>query len=368
MRIAALTMATTLVLAAAGCGMNTAAGQSEKVTTLAMDKPVAGEITSRSGTNYNDGSRYQLFTIDLKEKQLVELSLGGALDGALAVFLDGTVVAAGSSGEQAGTVDLTFRADTAGKYRVAVSGDGASAYGPFRLQARELTPYSGEPLVGTGDITDVLAGKAQEYTLRVEKTGMFQIDLGSTAFDTVLTVNGNGVEVEDDDGGERTNSRVNLTLEPGTYTLGVRGLEGGETGLFRLNVRQSELPEGLVMTDGTTLPTSGKVDVMLGREDGTRSFVLVVERAGKVRLDALSRQVDTTLEVTGNGVNFEDDDGGQGTNARLEMDLRPGRYEVRVASLEGREGLVELRVSSGGAVSAADDVVDVADAVADHAP
>lgn len=358
MRIAAMTLAIAAGLAVAGCGMNTASGQNEKVDTLAVGKPAAGEITSRSGTNYNDGSRYQLYSIDLKDKQLIELKLSGALDGALAVFREGTVVAAGSSGEEAGTVDLTFRADAAGKYRVAVSGDGASAYGPFRLQANELVPYDGKPLVGTGDITDVLTGRRQEYTLQVEKTGMYQIDLGSTAFDTVLTINGNGVEVEDDDGGDRTNSRVSMTLDPGSYTLGVRGIESSDSGLFRLNVRQTPLPEGLVMRDGTTLPPSGKVDVLLSREDGSRSFVLVVARAGKVRLDAISRQVDTTLEVTGNGVNFEDDDGGQGTNARLEMDLAAGRYEVRVAALEQREGIVELRVSNGGAASAAVEAVD----------
>jgi len=349
MRIAAIPLALAVGLVVAGCGMNTASGQNDKASTLSLDKPVAGEITSRSGTNYNDGSRYQLFTLDVKEKQLIELKLAGALDGALAVFNDQGLVASGSSGEEAGTVDLTFRADTAGKYRVAVSGDGASAYGPFRLQAAELVPYDGKPLVGAGDITDVLTGRPQQYTLQVEKQGMYQIDLGSTAFDTVLTVNGNGVEVEDDDGGDRTNSRVSTMLDPGTYTLGVRGIETNDSGLFRINVRQSPLPEGLVTRDGTTLPASGKVDVLLGREDGTRTFVLAVARAGKVRLDAISRQVDTTLEVSGNGVSFEDDDGGQGTNARLEMDLAPGRYEVRVAALEGREGLVELRVSTGGA-------------------
>ncbi|MDV3467708.1 ABC transporter substrate-binding protein [Stenotrophomonas sp. C3(2023)] len=356
MRIGTMTLAVATALALGGCGKQAAAASEGRVGSLAVDKPVAGEITSRSPMNYNDGSRYQLYNMDLKEKQVVELKLAGALDGALGVFRDGTVVASSSSGEGNET-SLTFRADVAGKYRIAVSGDDASAYGPYRLQAAELVPYDGKPLLNAGDIADVLTTRNQEYTLRVDKAGMYQIDLGSTAFDTVLTLSGNGLEQEDDDGGDRTNSRMNLTLEPGTYTLGVRGIDESASGLFRLNVRQSELPEGLVRTDNTTLPATGSVNLLLSR-DGARTFNLVVDRPGQVRLDAISRQVDTVLEVSGNGVSFEDDDGGQGTNARLEMDLRPGRYNVRVSSFQEREGMVELRInrstggSGGGDVSA----------------
>ncbi|MBB1174805.1 hypothetical protein, partial [Klebsiella pneumoniae] len=67
------------------------------------------------------------------------------------------------------------------------------------------------------------------------------------------------------------------------------------------------------------------------------------------------------------------DDGGNGTNARLEETLPAGHYTVDVSSLNNGAGLVEVRVQAegasadGAAASAARAAADAAAAVADDA-
>ncbi|MNI82524.1 hypothetical protein D3C73_1392470 [compost metagenome] len=106
------------------------------------------------------------------------------------------------------------------------------------------------------------------------------------------------------------------------------------------------------MRDGTTLPNSGSVFAMLDGE-GRRRFLLSLPRPADVRLDAISSQVDTVLRVVGSNVELVDDDGGNGTNARLEESLPAGHYTVDVTSLSDEAGMVEVRVQVDGAASAA---------------
>ncbi|QNR98157.1 ABC transporter substrate-binding protein [Stenotrophomonas sp. 169] len=370
MRIATTLLAAGLALALSGCGLKQAGAYGAKAASLGFDKTAVGEITSASPLSFSDGSRYQLYAIELKDKQAVSLKLSGALSGALSVFReDGTLVTRGEASEE-GPVEVTFRADGAGRYRVAVNGDGASAYGPYRLQAAEVVPYDGKPLVGSGQIVDLLASDRQEYTLQVEKAGLYQIDLASGAFDTVLELHGPNVDEEDDDGGSSTNSRMNLMLEPGTYTLAVKSIDDSSSGQFRLDVKNTALSADIVSSDGTTISPGITVQALLSREDGERRFMLNVPQAGPVRIDALSDQVDTTLQLNGPTIDLSDDDGGSGTNARLQANLPAGRYQLVVASLEERQAVVQVRVSNEGGESLslrdaanADVAVPVAEAV-----
>lgn len=351
MRTATTLLAAALALAISGCGQKAGAADGGKAASLDFDKAVAGEITTSSPLSFSDGSRYQLYSMQLKDKQAVSLKLVGSLSGAISVFRDdGTLVTRGERSEDSG-LEVTFRADGAGRYRIAVNGDDADAYGPYRLQATEVVPYDGKPLANGGQIVDLLADQRQEYTLQVDKPGLYQINLSSSAFDTVLDLKGANVEEEDDDGGSSTNSRLSLMLDSGTYKLGVRALDDEGSGQFRLDVKNTALAADVVSADGTTLAVGANVQALLSREDGERRFVLNVPQAGSVRIDALSDQVDTTLRLTGGTINLEDDDGGSGTNARLQANLPAGRYQLLVASLEESQAVVQVRVSAGSGES-----------------
>ena len=373
MRLAALTLAVAAVLVAGGCNRIGAGMDAGKAASLEFDKPVSGEITTRSGINFNDGSHHQLYQIKLDDKDLVGLKLTGRLSGSIAVFNNGSLVSTSTTVyEREGDVSLAFRANGGGTYQVAVNADGPSAFGPYRLRAEKLKPYDGKPLVGSGEIVDMLDGDAQDYTLQVEKEGLYEIRLVSDVFDPVLKVSGQGVDAENDDGGDSTNSRLSLSLKPGKYTLNARGLGDGVTGMFTLSATRIELPGNLVERDGTPLPASGSVYTMLDNE-GRRRFLLTLERPADVRLDAISSQVDTVLRVVGANVELSDDDGGNGTNARLQETLPAGHYTVDVTSLNNGAGLVEVRVqvdgasADGAAASAARAAADAAAVAGDDA-
>jgi len=302
MRLAAITLAVATVLIAGGCNRIGGGGDAGKAASLDFDKPVSGEITSRSGINFNDGSHHQLYQIKLEDRELVGLKLTGALTGSIAVFNNGSLVSTSSTGyEREGDVSLAFRANGGGTYQVAVNANGPSAFGPYRLRAEKLKPYDGKPLVGSGEIVDMLASNSQDYTLQVEKAGLYEIRLVSDVFDPVLKLSGQGVDAENDDGGDSTNSRLNLSLKPGKYTLTARGLGDGVNGMFTLSATRIELPGNLVDRDGTALPKSGSAYTMLDNE-GRRRFLLTLDRPADVRLDAISSQVDTVLRVVGGDV------------------------------------------------------------------
>jgi len=57
--------------------------------------------------------------------------------------------------------------------------------------------------------------------------------------------------------------------------------------------------------------------------------------------------------VVGGDVELVNDDGGNGTNARVEESLPAGHYTVDVSSLSDEAGMVEVRVQIDGAASAA---------------
>jgi|GEM_PF-1139617 len=78
--------------------------------------------------------------------------------------------------------------------------------------------------------------------------------------------------------------------------------------------------------------------------DASFAFANWLDAPAQVQLDALSSQVDTVLHVVGGDIDIEDDDGGSGTDARLQQTLPAGHYTVDVSSIGGDSGLVELRI------------------------
>ncbi|MEG0186173.1 MAG: ABC transporter substrate-binding protein [Stenotrophomonas sp.] len=366
MRITAIALAVATVVAVGGCNRMGASTDVGKAPPLEFDKPVSGEITSRSGINFNDGSHHQVYQMKLEDKQLVGIKLTGALKGSVAVFNNGILVANSNAGyDRADDGSLAFRANGAGIYQVAVNADDTDAFGPYRLRAEKLVAYDGKPIKAGGEIADLLVSKSQDYTLQVDKAGMYEISLESNAFDTVLKLEGNGARSENDDTAESTDSRISLPLEPGSYTLTVRSLGEDATGAFKLTAKRTEMPANLISRDGTTLPASGNVFGMLDGE-GHRRFVLNLTGPTEIQLDAISSQVDTLLRVNNGDVSLVDDDGGNGTNARLEHVLAAGRYTVDVSSLSEEAAMFELRIqtrpASAEAAATADAAVEAVDA------
>ena len=128
-----------LLALAIAASLNAPAHAAAPIRTLASNGDVRGEITSATTINYSDGSRSQLFSLQMSANQAVSLKLEGALNGVISVFRQDMLVSRSQSCDCSnGTAQLGFRADKAGQYLVAVSGADARAFGPFRLSATPI--------------------------------------------------------------------------------------------------------------------------------------------------------------------------------------------------------------------------------------
>jgi len=350
-RPARLFTALSLALALAACH-KLGSGAGDGTPGLAVGSSVTGEITSSSRLNYNDGSRHQGYEVTLKNGEAIALELGGSLNGQLSVFDGQTLLATASARGQdaesgnAGTVSLAFRAPKDGTYLVAVNSAGADAFGPFKLDSSSVTPYDGKPLVADSEAIDWLVGEKQDYTLKVDKAGIYTISMESGGLDTYLHLSGRNTDIEDDDGGGNLNARIRAYLEPGDYSIGASALNGG-TGSFKLRVGLTPVDKGLATRDGTALAIGQTTPGMIDSR-GRRSFALTLDGTRQLQFDAIADNFDPVLHVTGPGIDAEDDDGGDGTNARLTLRMGPGRYTVAVSSLSSQQGVFELETTDLG--------------------
>lgn len=89
----------------------------------------------------------------------------------------------------------------------------------------------GERVTGQLDGYDEL-----HYELLIETAGQYRIDVRSDDVDAYLTLVGEGLREEDDDGGEGTNACLSLTLQPGEYQLIATTYFGGTQGLLETEV------------------------------------------------------------------------------------------------------------------------------------
>ncbi len=189
---------------------------------------------------------------------------------------------------------------------------------------------------------------------------------------TLFDARGNRV-VQDDDGGERLNFRIERTLEAGTYYVRVHSYQratggytlhlrttsggggGGGGGDDHGNSRSTATPVALPST------TAGTID--LGND--TDYFRFAVSARGAVVMES-SGDLDTygtLFDASGNRM-VQDDDGAGYPNFRIERTLDAGTYYVRVHSAGRTTGPYTLHLSatSGGgpneSVSIAGSVID----------
>ncbi|MDR7192473.1 hypothetical protein [Luteimonas terrae] len=319
-----------------------APGDASESVTLGAER--RGEITSRSSLNHQDGSRSQLYRVDLREGQVASFKLEGALRGKLTAFLGGDLVAASNPNRE--SASLVVRAKRAGSYTIAVSGADASAYGPFTLQATAIEAYNGETLRVGAAISDWADAKRQ-LPLQIDEAGFYTIDMMSDDFDSVLKLDGPGVALSNDDGGDGSNARISARLAPGTYTLTAEGYGSDRiNGMYQLRVAARPLPEG-GLREGGALDVGSTVTGLYDGNAHAYTFSLPARRV--VRIDMQSDEIDPAMHLTGNGIDKSDDDGGDGLNSRISMLLEPGDYTLRADAASAGAGLYTLALAAAEA-------------------
>lgn len=314
----------------------TASAATPTPTPLALDQPVRGEITSADTINWRDGSRSELYAMRLDEGQGVRFEVGGPLQAQLTLFRDGDLVQA--SGDARDAASLAIRAPRAGRYVLAVSGRDASAYGPFTLTATAMQVYGGDALEVGSTITDWAQGP-RTIPLRIAEDGVYRIRMASDDFDTVLSLEGNGISLRSDDA-EGSNSMLTMPLAAGSYTLLASGFQDTMGGQYELSVAAHALPAGVEpAADGELVP--GR-DISALYQGQPVRYSLRVDGRRLLRLDLRSSEIDPALRLEGNGVSLEDDDSGEMLDARITTVLQPGDYTVHASAFDSGAGVYTL--------------------------
>lgn len=187
-------------------------------------------------------------------------------------------------------------------------------------------------------VAGMLVQDAIPYEIQLQERRLVVVSMQSEQLDSHLSLQGNGVRLENDDGGDNRDARIDAVLDPGTYRIMARAVDDG-TGMFTLSTQTLDAPavgggDIAVGHAGESFLTSGGRDV----------YRLTVERAGRYVIHMGSSQFDALLNVQGNGIEQTDDDGGNNYDARLELDLAPGVYTVSATAADNGGGTYRLTV------------------------
>lgn len=233
-------------------------------TALHTDEAVEGELSFEDPVlpGEGTGSGYDLYALDVESGgrymiAAVSEEFDAVLDvGALGDEDLAEVTWTDDDGGYGTNPTLTFTAPATGRYGVRVrsfgAGLGAYTLRVARLDTREAPePVAlalGEAVAGELGFTDGIlenGGFFDLYTIEGREGELVRVSLDSEAFDPFLSIGTPGGEAgfetitTDDDGGEGTNSMIELVLpRDGEYLIRVESLTGGQTGPYRLEARR----------------------------------------------------------------------------------------------------------------------------------
>jgi len=162
------------------------------------------------------------------------------------------------------------------------------------------------------------------YSVRVTETGMLAVETTGD-IDTYMKLfdENRNLITENDDGGENLNARIEMLASAGrTYLFVVSGYGGEASGNFRIIAAQRPIPAPTVLRIGTF--ASG--NIVPGQENW---YSIRTDQNGLLTVETTS-SIDTLLAAYDRNFNFinQDDDSGEGYNARLEIAARSGETYI----------------------------------------
>lgn len=194
-----------------------------------------------------------------------------------------------------------------------------------------------EPVVG------LLSSEPAEFSLEISEHSLLTIDLASDDFDAYLELSGDGLAFSDDDSGGDLNARISTVLSAGRYTVTASSYGGEAEGVFTLQAIAREVPEG-AGGGPLRLGTTQSSRLLPGATD---RYTFSIRRAGRYLIDMTSEDMDSHLSLKREGIELaNDDDGGDGLNARLDVDLSPGEYELFASGYGSSSGEYQIRVQA----------------------
>ena len=225
-----------------------------------------------------------------------------------------------------------FSNTTAGNYRLHVrfGEDSVDDHGDHRSGATRIDV----PSDTSGRLT---AGDTDYFRISLRDSGTLVV-YTSGSLDTVgqLEDSGGSRLTGNDDGGSGTNFRIERDVSGGTYYIRVTGISSSTTGNYTLHVRFEEDSfddHGDRRSDATRIDVPSDTSGRLTAGD-TDYFRISLRDSGTLEVYT-SGSLDTVgqLEDSGGSRLTGNDDGGSGTNFRIERDVSGGTYYIRVTGI-----------------------------------
>jgi hypothetical protein len=351
-----VTGAVLLLAAAAGAA---AAQTPQPPRRIGLGESRDGELSASDPVTRSRRAPYQVWTLEGRRGQRVVIDMTSAdfdsylmLRDADGMNLatdddggDGTNARIRTSLPRDGTyriVATAFSADGRGRYALAVSGWQAPGPGPGTV-----TPIAfGQSLEGVlepGDSVSIDGPLEDRWTFEAPANGRVRVEMRSGDFDAyliVLSPDGRQLASDDDGLGDRDAVVSVRTPQAGRYTILATSFgENQVSGSYRLDLIDDAgnyADPGRKANIATGETREGRLEE--GDNSGTRGWQdewAFSGRAGQVvRVDVTSRQFDPYITLLRDGVPVDsNDDGGEGTNARLTTTLPgAGLYTLVVSS------------------------------------
>ncbi len=328
--------------------------------TIAVGQSATGELTSADPTARSRRAPYHLWTLEGRRGQRIVIDLmASEFDPVLVVRDDaGFPVGTDDDGGEGNNSRLRTVLPRDGRYRVIVTAFNESSRGRYTMAvtgweapdapaAGAAAPIAaGQDRAGVLEPGDEIGGDGpyqDRWTVEARAGQRLRADLSSADFDAYLILLGpDGRRLAfDDDGGENNNASLGWrAATAGTYTLiassfrdepvsgGYRLALAEETGTFA--------DPGAAATIATGETKEGRLEA--GDTEGRRGYEdtwTFQGREGQVaRIDVTSQALDSYAVLRRAGAPVDsNDDGGEGTNARL-MTVLPatGTYTLVVSS------------------------------------
>jgi hypothetical protein len=364
----------TILVAVSLLALSIAAPALAQSPSLSVGASVEGQIAEGDAVAADDAYRYDEYALNLRAGQRVEAVMRSeAFDAFLEVYRPGEdrPLASDDDGLGQGTDSrLRFTAARSGAYVLRARPLSGLGGGDYSLSLTERPPAGRAPRpsrIGVGQsLEGVLAAGDPEtedglaydaFVFRARAGERFMIDLISDAFDPVVRVGrmqgGDFQELAMNDDGPDTglNSRLVFTAPTtGDYIIRATPLIAGGEGVYKLALAAGPEPAA-----AQPIEIGGAVEGELAEgdgknEEGVRADVYRFNgREGqRVRIDMTSDEFDTYVELFDDGrVSLaENDDGGEGTNARLTFSLpRTGAYLVEARAFSDGTGAYALSIT-----------------------
>ncbi len=293
---------------------------------LALDDAIYGLLSRTQSSN-----SYQL---SVSEPGLYQISMASEeLDTVLKLSGGGLSLENDDSGQS--TDSLLVAQLQPGEYQVTATALDQPAEGTYDLQVSRRAIPQGVELTDSGElsigqtITGLADSSPRQYQLVVPERALLRVRMSSSEVDSYLTLQGPGVDTEDDDSaGENLDALITALVQPGTYRVSATTADGS-AGLFTLI---SSLQP--VSSNSNRVRPGEVVAGRISSEQGSQT-TLVISEPGFYHVDLISSDFDAFLSLEGGGLDVEDDDSAGGTNARIGRYLDSGSYRLTSKDYDG---------------------------------